>query len=312
MKRLQGTTTFFAAIFFFLSGCAALIYQTAWQRLLSLFAGSDSQAMGIIIAAFMVGLGVGHLIGGRLADQLKARQNIVCLALLEIALGVVWLLQPLALPRYSLSPARSHHRVQIHEFRASFCAAATADSGHGHVTATAHAWSGSRPRSCPVPHGPIVWDQHPGCQRWCPDQPLAAFSRLGHCRQSQSRSHAQCALFVRPSTAQLSVANRHREKMKNLNTPSPAPLLISLISPSCSPAPASWRLGWKWSGSACSVSSSNPPPSPLAHCSVSFSSGSGLAPSLASGWPKRRDIPCQASCWPRVFWPLMQASPSSA
>ena len=65
MKRLNAITTFFAAIFFFLSGCAALIYQTSWQRLLSLFAGSDSQAMGIIIAAFMVGLGVGHLIGGR-------------------------------------------------------------------------------------------------------------------------------------------------------------------------------------------------------------------------------------------------------
>ena len=94
MKRLHGTTTFFAAIFFFLSGCAALIYQTAWQRLLSLFAGSDSQAIGIIIAAFMVGLGVGHLIGGRLADQLQARQNIACLALLEIALALFGYFSP--------------------------------------------------------------------------------------------------------------------------------------------------------------------------------------------------------------------------
>lgn len=83
-----------SAAFFFISGSAALIYQTSWQRLLSLFAGSDSEATGIIVAAFMLGLGVGHLLGGHLADRLNSRQNLRTLALLEAALAVFGYFSP--------------------------------------------------------------------------------------------------------------------------------------------------------------------------------------------------------------------------
>src|SRR6266446_5094676 len=48
---------------FFLSGFSALAYQTAWQRMLGAFAGSDSVATTMIVGAFLFGLGIGSLIG---------------------------------------------------------------------------------------------------------------------------------------------------------------------------------------------------------------------------------------------------------
>lgn len=49
---------------FILSGFAALTYQVAWQRALFTIYGSDSMSVSIIVSAFMVGLGVGSLLGG--------------------------------------------------------------------------------------------------------------------------------------------------------------------------------------------------------------------------------------------------------
>lgn len=77
---------------FLLSGVAALIYQTAWQRLLVLFAGGDVAAVTIIVTAFMAGLGVGSLLGGWLADRLGARGSAVLFALAELLTGVLGLL----------------------------------------------------------------------------------------------------------------------------------------------------------------------------------------------------------------------------
>jgi predicted membrane-bound spermidine synthase len=58
---------------FFLSGFSALAYQTAWQRMLGAFAGSDSVATTIIVGAFLFGLGIGSLIGASFADRLSLR-----------------------------------------------------------------------------------------------------------------------------------------------------------------------------------------------------------------------------------------------
>jgi len=49
---------------FFLSGAAALIYQTAWHRLLGLFAGADTIAAALVVGAFLLGLGIGSLAAG--------------------------------------------------------------------------------------------------------------------------------------------------------------------------------------------------------------------------------------------------------
>ena len=58
-----------AAFLFFLSGCAALVYQVTWQRLLVIFSGADVYSATVVVAVFMAGLGCGTLIGGYLADR---------------------------------------------------------------------------------------------------------------------------------------------------------------------------------------------------------------------------------------------------
>ena len=61
---------------FFASGFAALLYQVIWQRLLAIFSGADIYSATVIVAAFMGGLGVGHLAGGHVADRgVAARQS---------------------------------------------------------------------------------------------------------------------------------------------------------------------------------------------------------------------------------------------
>ncbi|HEY0963220.1 MAG TPA: hypothetical protein VGE69_12780 [Pseudomonadales bacterium] len=76
----------FLAIYF-LSGFSALLYQVVWHRLLAIFSGSDLYATTTIVAAFMAGLGVGSLVGGRLADALAWRWQIGLFALLELVIG---------------------------------------------------------------------------------------------------------------------------------------------------------------------------------------------------------------------------------
>ena len=73
---------------FFLSGFAALLYQTIWQRMLTLFGGVDVYSVTIIVSAFMAGLGVGHLVGGHVADRLTGRQRLVAFAGCELAIAL--------------------------------------------------------------------------------------------------------------------------------------------------------------------------------------------------------------------------------
>ena len=56
---------------FFLAGAPALIYQVVWQRVLGLHFGVDIFSAAITVSAFMAGLGLGALAGGRLADEVR-------------------------------------------------------------------------------------------------------------------------------------------------------------------------------------------------------------------------------------------------
>lgn len=73
---------------FFLSGFSALIYQTAWQRMLGLFAGSDAVATTLVVGAFLFGLGVGSLWGGSFADRLSHRHALATFALCELGTAI--------------------------------------------------------------------------------------------------------------------------------------------------------------------------------------------------------------------------------
>ena len=79
----------------FVSGAAALVYQSVWIRQLSLILGSTNYAVGTVLAAFMAGLGVGAFVVGRRADRTPS--PLALYAALELGIGLVGLLSPLAL-----------------------------------------------------------------------------------------------------------------------------------------------------------------------------------------------------------------------
>ena len=72
---------------FFLSGFAALLYQVAWQRELFAWYGVDLDSVSTIVSVFMLGLGVGAMAGGWLADRFASRR-ILIFSLVELTMGV--------------------------------------------------------------------------------------------------------------------------------------------------------------------------------------------------------------------------------
>lgn len=77
----------FASLFFLGSGASALIYQICWQRLFVVFAGGDLPAITVIVAAFMLGLGLGSSLGGRMADHQTQLRNVISFVLVELAIA---------------------------------------------------------------------------------------------------------------------------------------------------------------------------------------------------------------------------------
>ena len=65
----------FTLLVFFISGFAALLYQVAWQRMLVIFSGADVYSATIVVSAYMAGLGLGSLVGGQVADRVRARTS---------------------------------------------------------------------------------------------------------------------------------------------------------------------------------------------------------------------------------------------
>ena len=62
---------------YFISGFTALLYQVAWQRMLGLFSGSDVRSVTIIVASYLLGLGLGNLLGGSISDRLTNRKCVM-------------------------------------------------------------------------------------------------------------------------------------------------------------------------------------------------------------------------------------------
>jgi len=71
---------------FFLSGFAALLYQVVWQRMLVFYTGSDTVSISLIVTAFMSGLGLGYLVGGKLADRVSPARNLLYFVLAELGI----------------------------------------------------------------------------------------------------------------------------------------------------------------------------------------------------------------------------------
>jgi spermidine synthase len=74
------------ALVFFLSGFAGLVYQVAWQRLLTIHYGVGAVSTTLIVSVYMFGLGLGSLVGGALAE--RSRHRLRLYAAVELCLGL--------------------------------------------------------------------------------------------------------------------------------------------------------------------------------------------------------------------------------
>jgi len=94
MQKRPSIILFLFAGLFLISGAAGLVYQIVWERLLELFFGVTMVSVTLIVAAFMAGLGLGSLLGGRLAKQVK--NTLFVYGLLELGIAAFGLVsQPL-------------------------------------------------------------------------------------------------------------------------------------------------------------------------------------------------------------------------
>jgi predicted membrane-bound spermidine synthase len=78
---------------FMISGTAALIYQVCWQRLLFEGFGVDIESVTIVVSTFMLGLGLGALAGGEIADRFPDRV-IPMFAMIELATAAFGVCSP--------------------------------------------------------------------------------------------------------------------------------------------------------------------------------------------------------------------------
>ena len=67
-KSSRAETLLLTALFL-CSGMPALVYQIVWQRVLFSIYGVNSQSVAVVVSAFMLGLGLGSLLGGRLSAR---------------------------------------------------------------------------------------------------------------------------------------------------------------------------------------------------------------------------------------------------
>ncbi len=76
----------FVLVAFALSGFAAMVYQVAWMRTLSLVIGSSVYAVSLTLTAYILGLTIGAATFARFVD--RHRDLVTLMAWLEIGTGV--------------------------------------------------------------------------------------------------------------------------------------------------------------------------------------------------------------------------------
>jgi len=76
-KAQQHADSILFSLLFLCSGMPALIYQIVWQRVLFSIYGVNSQSVAVVVTAFMLGLGLGSLAGGRLSARFPRRAVLI-------------------------------------------------------------------------------------------------------------------------------------------------------------------------------------------------------------------------------------------
>jgi spermidine synthase len=80
---------------FFLSGFAALLYETVWAREFAFVFGASDLAVATVLAAYMGGLATGAGVAGRIANRI--RRPVLTYGLLELGIGMSALAVPYAI-----------------------------------------------------------------------------------------------------------------------------------------------------------------------------------------------------------------------
>ena len=74
-------------VVFLVSGFAALVYQVAWQRTLFVIFGINIESVTIIVTVFMLGLGLGSLMGGQISKK-SGFSQLLLFGIIELSIGV--------------------------------------------------------------------------------------------------------------------------------------------------------------------------------------------------------------------------------
>jgi len=72
---------------FAVSGISALLYQLIWQRALLTIFGSNIESVTMVVSAFMLGLGIGSIVGGAVSNR-RGVPLLLIFALVEIGIGL--------------------------------------------------------------------------------------------------------------------------------------------------------------------------------------------------------------------------------
>jgi len=78
-----------ALIYFFISGCIALVYQTLWLKELGLLFGSSSYASAATLSAFFMGMSAGGLFFGGRKQTIKTPLAMYAVAEIGIAVSAL-------------------------------------------------------------------------------------------------------------------------------------------------------------------------------------------------------------------------------
>ncbi len=70
---------------FFLSGATAIIFEVLWSRQFVTVFGNSAYAISIVLCAYMTGIGLGGLVGGRFADRITQRAAVYGIVQIGVA-----------------------------------------------------------------------------------------------------------------------------------------------------------------------------------------------------------------------------------
>lgn len=86
LNELRSHRSSWLYLLFFTSGFPALLYQVVWQRALFAIYGVNIESVTVIVTAFMLGLGVGSLLGGAVSTNRRV-PLLVAFAAIELGTG---------------------------------------------------------------------------------------------------------------------------------------------------------------------------------------------------------------------------------